>query len=358
MDILFTSYFYGYTGYAIVSRSIIKYLSRYSDLRIKINAKDSPDNTNLLDKDKSLIETHKAVEISPNNFIAINHVIPFLYQPIEKARYNICLTTWETDVLPESFRKPLSYANEVWTPSPFVPFEKMHNNVKYIPWGVDNDYYKRFYKYYKHRIDTFITVGRWSWRKGWKEIAWYFKNIVPHKKLIAVIYQPDEKTFEMLKSDNIEIIPSDIPQKDMQSLYTRADAYISFSYGEGVGLPALEAAQSGLHMYLSDIPAYRHYIEADDYFTTKKVMYKDIEKYGSSCSKYFDMPFYAVDTNAPENMYDKTNKKRLSQTNVLTWEEVGAIIYQRLKELEHELKCTNGDSYQKTQNVHFKGGLR
>lgn len=337
INILFDGFFYSSTAYSSISRAILKYLSVYPDLNILISPRDRPQQSVLTGEEHALLEYHKSKRIDKDLTIAISHVIPFLFKH-HKVKYNICLTEWPSLKMSKECNV-VKRADEIWTPCPFIEsFKELKNKVFYFPWGVDPDYFKPFPKR-KKPIETFLFVARYGWIKGWDVLLPAFKESCTGKKLIVVINPSNHHASKEAKrhGDNIKVVQGPVSMKDMQNHYLKADALISMSRAESVGMPTIEAAYSGLRLFVPDIPAFRKNLEADCWFETKQTYSARIKKYGHSCSKYGNIVLHEpVFDDVVQKLKNADDFYKEGNAKINTYTDIANQMYMRLKEIARE----------------------
>jgi glycosyltransferase involved in cell wall biosynthesis len=173
-----------------------------------------------------------------------------------KGQVPVMFTMFETDHLPTSFRENLHEFDTLIVPSEqnLEMFSRYHDNVKYVPLGVDLD----LWHYQPRKMPTtrfnFLIGGRGQ-RKGtdlaYKAFRKCFPNgswgdgPVPH--LILKTPKPED-----YYGDRIEAVTGYIPAETEVSLYANAHCYLGPSRGEGFGLQPLQAMAQGCPTILTD----------------------------------------------------------------------------------------------------------
>lgn len=169
----------------------------------------------------------------------------------------ICFTMWEGSRLPETFRQSFHEFETIIVPSQqnVELFSKYHDNVKYVPLGIDpEDWY-----YLPRKMpgkDFNFLIGGSGKRKGGDLAVKAFKKLwgkpgswghgpVPN----LIIKSPKGETFY---GDRIRTVGGYLSREDEVRLYATAHCYLQPSRGEGFGLQPLQALAQGIPTILTD----------------------------------------------------------------------------------------------------------
>lgn len=167
------------------------------------------------------------------------------------------LTMWETMRLPEQFRENLHEFDTVIVPSAqnVELFSQYHDNVKYVPLGIDpvrwayrprQEPATRFNFLIGgsgQRKGTDIAVK--AFRKAFPEGSWPQDMPVPY--LVMKGFRPED-----FYGDRIERVTGRLSGEEEADLYGTAHCYLQPSRGEGFGLQPLQAIAQGIPTILTD----------------------------------------------------------------------------------------------------------
>lgn len=182
-------------------------------------------------------------------------------------QFTAILTMWEAMKLPESFRETLHEFDLVMVPSyqNVELFSKFHDNVKYLPLGVD----PLIWRYHKppdpHTTFNFMISGRGS-RKGC-DLAyeafqtvfgkwWQFADsgaeyVGPRGKPAPELIMKSMRGHGEYYGPGVRHVTGRLSASAEVDLYKSAHCYIQPSRGEGFGLQPLQAMALGLPTILT-----------------------------------------------------------------------------------------------------------
>jgi hypothetical protein len=167
------------------------------------------------------------------------------------------LTMWESNILPEPFRESLDQFDTVVVPSEQNQelFGQYHNNVKYVPLGIEPDDW--------HLIDRptmnepffnfFISGG--GKRKGSDLVIDAFRKVFdtwPDGMPIPRLYVHTAKAQEIPHDERIQLITGMMTPEEEQALYAMSHVFVFPSRGEGFGLRPLQAIAQGMPTIATD----------------------------------------------------------------------------------------------------------
>lgn len=184
------------------------------------------------DADIQFVFTH------PHNFVA-------------EAEYNIGYFPWESSMPIEGWRRKMRKMDEIWVTSPIM--------VDYVrEWGFDpyvyqhgiNAQYEPRHRFVKDKI-TFIHQGLEAYRKGGHDAMAAFSA--------AFVGRDDVRLIMKTASDNIAIDTGRmktentmLTQSELFDLYYDCHVMLAPSYGEGFGIPALDAISTGMPTLMTE----------------------------------------------------------------------------------------------------------
>jgi glycosyltransferase involved in cell wall biosynthesis len=165
-----------------------------------------------------------------------------------KGQYPVVSSMWESQSLPESFRESLHNFPLVIVPSHQNQelFSRYHDNVKFVPLGVDPDMWHQEQRPNVGATFRFLIGGSGP-RKGTDLAYKAFRAAFPDRRHdgptpVLVMKSPRAEGFG---GPNIEIVGGRIPAEAEVDLYASAHCYLQPSRGEGFGLQPLQALAQG-----------------------------------------------------------------------------------------------------------------
>ncbi len=229
-----------------------------------------------------------------------------------------------SQTLHKDYVEKLNMFNEIWVPTNYnktiCKNNGVHPEVKVMPLGVDTDRYRPDIKPFEFKFPlngfVFISVFKWNHRKGWDILLKSFmeefsnkddvsllivsrtdvhhnRNIILNdfKNTMSGINKPDSEM------PHISLYDKEIPERDMPSIYKRANAFVMISRGEGFGLPLIESAAVGLPVISSYCSGQTDYLNDDNSFLvhpegySKAVVNGNMSNLAKHCRFYEDQVF-------------------------------------------------------------------
>ena len=239
----------------------------------------------------------------------------------------IILTMWEATELPPSFRENLHEFDTVIVPSThnLELFSRYHDNVKYVPLGVDPEVWS--YRARPALGNRFVfLIGGSGPRKGTDLAVKAFKAAFPEGSFdgpvpYLVMKNPKGEDFY---GPRIEMIPGRLSAQAEVELYASAHCYVQPSRGEGFGLQPLQAIAQGCPTILTDAHGHEAFAHLGMGLSSKEVP-AGYFIYGDS-GNWWEPDFdELVDTMRwTYNNYDeakaRATESSLSARKVFTWE--------------------------------------
>lgn len=199
-------------------------------------------------------EFKKAHEFNPDAVEGLSHVVCWASVPSHmhgywEGQYRAVLTMWEAQRLPESFRETLPEFDLVMVPSHHNVelFSRYHDNVKFVPLGVDPAQW-----HYIPRTPSSefrFLIGGTGARKGtdlayrafmalWGKPGSWGSGPTPY----LTMKSPKGGEFS---GPRVEVVSGRISSEAEVDLYAGAHCYLQPSRGEGFGLQPLQALAQG-----------------------------------------------------------------------------------------------------------------
>ena len=181
--------------------------------------------------------------------------------------------TWETNKLPKEWVEYINLLPEVWVPSTFNKEcfinSGIISNIKVIPhvWHPQQLINKNEITIYDHFRNvvpknkyTFYSIGEFHFKKGIEDLVKLFDRFnddYPDTQLILKVHYKDYSvknkfycidTISKLTNKlgtSIYVITDNITNRDILSLHSFGDCYVSLTKGEGFGLTIFDAFKYG-----------------------------------------------------------------------------------------------------------------
>ncbi len=263
------------TGYADEARGFLTALeSGGIPVALRPMGHDATFRRALPDRVRKALERQEARGLA-HPLVLVQHYLADGFAQLENATFQVGRTMFETDSLPSAWVDQCNRMNELWIPSRFNMETFARAGVRTpmyrVPGGVDVGTYAPTVPPLEvpgARGTVFLGVFEWVHRKGWDALlrAW------------ADAFAPEDDVTLLIRSrirvrareaghpsvsDQIDtflrdacgrtrhdvapiiVLDAPIPVDAMPSLYTRADALVAPTRGEGWGRPFTEAMASG-----------------------------------------------------------------------------------------------------------------
>lgn len=242
------------------------------------NLKTTKINFNAIDVNNGSVDKHNDKEFDNiltrdfTNKINLFHVQPYTCFEVGlaqidntenlKGKYNIGYWVFETEDIPQKWAETFKYVNEIWTPSDFATnaFKKISPVPVYtMPYGIKTEKNEKL-----KRKDFDIPEDKFAFlimydpsslaeRKNPKAaIDAYLKAFKNNKNvcLVVVLNKANEEQIAKLKEElkdvkHLTLINKTLPKKDLYSLISLCDVYVSLHRSEGFGLVMAEAMSLG-----------------------------------------------------------------------------------------------------------------
>jgi glycosyltransferase involved in cell wall biosynthesis len=237
--------------------------------------------------------------------IILNQNTPEIVTDINPAFYNIAYLTFECDRIPNwdvggnpqmNWVRQLNRMSEIWTTAEFMREVFYSSGVRqdmpinifphpidlelYNPDGPQMDLRDPQRKSIANTF-TFFSSFQWSKRKGPHELMLAFlSEFAAHEDVMLLIktysdgFTPEARkvVMDQLQSfkkyvrregglARIRVMLDNMPEDKLPELYRSADAYVTASYGEGLGLPVQEAMTCGVPCIVPNSSAFPDYVD-------------------------------------------------------------------------------------------------
>lgn len=270
--------FLNQSGYSQAAQDVILSLHRSGNYDIKLNAfAGKPARPAVSDKRYSIFSKMLSKPSSPDA-IQVLHSIPTLQKNVRhKKGKNIAFALYETYQPPDNWISILNKNDGIITPSFFnykiFAHAKITKPIFHIPHCVDFDIYNTSVKpIKKHDRFTFLFLGTWKERKGYKQLieAW-FKEFKEYDDVQLIIKTDKTKQarayIEKIKKEMgiskgfapILIENKVFSEAEMPHFLKSVDCFISPTMGEGFNLPGLQCMALGIPVVITNFSGCQDY---------------------------------------------------------------------------------------------------
>jgi hypothetical protein len=174
---------------------------------------------------------------------------------------------FESDRLPQTYCDYLrAHGKRVWVPSHWGRDVLVNNGIAsslidVVPEGVNGDRYHPHLRRAVNRTGQpfrFLSVGKFEKRKGYEELLEGFRQSFANTNEVELLLKADyfidfdakkaalTALVDSMGLKNVRLFWGQWSAEQLLALYNYADAFVFASRAEGWGLPALEAAATGL----------------------------------------------------------------------------------------------------------------
>jgi glycosyltransferase involved in cell wall biosynthesis len=259
---------------------------------------------------------------NPKAPVQINFSQPEHFK-LHRNQYQIGYTPWESTSIPVSWKPFMEACDELWTTSDWcanVFEDNGFKNIKVYPHGIDP-----MWKPYRRQNDgviKFLHVGEPAPRKAGQDVVNAFIELFGNKEgysLTLKVYNNNTtRVFDNYINkgivglpnemyNNIFIIDEILNDEDLVKLYYDHDVLVYPSYGEGFGVPTIEAQACGVPVIVSDFTASAE-LCGDGWKVSGQPLWDAYQK------AFFQIPFVPEIVDALEESYKRgrsTSKKAI-----------------------------------------------
>lgn len=195
----------------------------------------------------------KDVVIDPKSTVSVHMGVPFSIKGWYKGAYRACFTMWETDVLPPRFARWLSQYDEIIVPCEHnvAVFHEHHPRVKYIPLGVDTEWWTPIPRE-ENKVFRFQAAGSLWLRKGLDKVVEAFNKLnLPDAELHIKAAPHASDTPKENLGDRVFLHRQWMDKDSQRAWFNQADCFVAPARGEGFGLIPLQAIALGIPTIVS-----------------------------------------------------------------------------------------------------------
>lgn len=189
----------------------------------------------------------QGVQVSPLGSVDVLMSVPFAIKSWYEGAHRVIFTMWETDVLPERFRRWLPQYDQVVVPCAHnvEVFGPHHPKVSAVPLGVD----ARFWKpYARPENDRFVfTAGGSLWkRKGLDLVVEAFRRAKLPDAELRIKAAPHASDVPKMDVPGVVWFREWMSVEEERDFYNRSDCFVAPARGEGFGLIPLQNIALGV----------------------------------------------------------------------------------------------------------------
>lgn len=200
----------------------------------------------MLDGFKSAVP--KGVELHKEASVDVYMGVPgYIGRWVDEA-YKVCFTMWETDTLPVEFLRWLPKFDQILVPcqANLELFSKHHENVKYVPLGVDTKFWKPQARPDNQKFRFHAGGSLWR-RKGLDLVVEAFNKMnLPDAELHIKAAPHANDVPEKNLGKNVFLHRRWMTKEQQRDWYSLADCFVAPARGEGFGLMPLQAIAMGI----------------------------------------------------------------------------------------------------------------
>ena len=196
----------------------------------------------------------KTVVFNDNASVHVHMNVPYGVKGWFEGQHRVLFSMWETDVLPEDFRRWLPQYDQVLVPCQhnLELFSEFHDNVSYCPLGVDNKFWKPLGGVHDGPYRFHGGGSLWK-RKGLDVLVKAFNALgLPDAELHIKAAPHARDTPSSDLGRNIFLNREWMTPIEQREWFNQADCFVAVSRGEGFGLMPLQAIASGIPTIISD----------------------------------------------------------------------------------------------------------
>jgi glycosyltransferase involved in cell wall biosynthesis len=378
LEIKWTGNFYDYGGFARMNRSMVFGLSN-RNIKLKVDPYTYLDHINKATKEQIKRMSKERVADDSPHIYGCTVPIDFL-----GGGRNILYTMIENSgQAHEDYIGKLNMMDEIWVATEFgkrqLQQSGVHPPIYTMPLGVDAARYMNNQDALDFgdeiRDFTFLSVFRWSYRKGWDILLRAYLEEFSNDEDVSLVLvsrvmeSPEENGTDQIINDlngiidtvhrpeedlpHIALYSEPIPEKDMPKVYRAADAFTLFSRGEGFGLPYIEAASCGLPVIGTNCSGQSDFLDHDNSYLVepegfvKANISGEMHQMAKLCRFYENQEFPRFGTSSVlearrlmrhvyENQSEAQEKARKLQNFVVnnyTWDMAIDRVYNRIMEI-------------------------
>ena len=279
MDLIKIDYaaYFKFSGFIVAAQSYIQALHQTGECDIKITIFGENMKRNVISDEKYEFFMGMAKKEEDPERILIYHCIPTLQRRVKKNKKSIGFATFETFSPPKKWIDLLNENDAILAISQFnykiFSHEKIKKPIYYIPHCLDFDVYnKKVFPMYDYDKYTFLFLGTFKERKGYKELfeAWIREFTEADNVQLVIKTDRPQKAEQYLENTikqlgiNKGIAPvifenKVFDEKIMPSFIKSADCFICPTKGEGFGIPGLQCQALDIPVIITNFSGCQDY---------------------------------------------------------------------------------------------------
>lgn len=290
-DIIYSAPLLEGSGYAEAARGYVYWLTQLTEMNIKLDFVYYTINNPLdyLSQDKIDYYTQYTHTIGLDskkykNSIYINHISPNIAYTRPNFGYNVLMSIWETDKLPEGSAEKCNKFDLIITASEYSKFAFLNAGVTkpieviphiVTPYNSPISFNENLENLIKDKF-VFLSVIEWHIGKGYDVLIRGFIEAFKGRDDVVLILKTNSFTDALSLKQNVanfvkhfkqdEKYPTIIPvcqavsKESLMYLYSRANCYVSTSRREGFSLTLADAVVNEIPCIASDRGGHTEYL--------------------------------------------------------------------------------------------------
>jgi len=269
--------FFNQTGYGQASQDYILALDRSNNYDIKIKVFGEHITRPAISDERYLLLREMQKRKISDDAIQIFHCIPTIQKRIKKLEKNIGFATFETFGPPVNWIKILNENDAIIVPSLFDYKIFNHSDLKkpifYIPHAIDfNNYNKDVIPLNRYDRFSFLFMGTWKERKGYKQLIEAFLTEFSLEDNVQLIIKTDKPKKANLYLDKVRkqikkpkgfapiLIELKIfNEQELPSFMKSFDCFVLATFGEGFCYPGIQSMALNVPVIITNFSGCKDY---------------------------------------------------------------------------------------------------
>lgn len=203
------------------------------------------------------------VEILDTASVVVDMLQPHMVKGWYEGQYRVLFTMWETDELPRSMWELFPQYDQIVVPCKhnLELFSKYHDNVSFVPLGVDVDFWFRRPKKPGKKPFRFVAGGSNWRRKGLDVVVEAFNHIEGDVELHLKCKNDIVGGVPTITNPKVFIHNQVMTPEQEREFYWGMNCFVAVSRGEGWGLMPQQAIHSGIPTIISDTSGHKEFLE-------------------------------------------------------------------------------------------------
>lgn len=262
----------------------------------------------------------KGVRLNDKASVQVYMGIPMACKGWYKGQHRVLFSMWETTELPSSFARYLPLYDQILVPCEHNVdvFSKHHDNVSYVPLGVDTSFWTPQPKQVADKFRFHAAGSLWR-RKGLDVVVEAFNKLNLANAELHIKAAPHAKDVPAGSlGENVFLHRRWMSPEEQRDWFNQADCFVAPARGEGFGLIPLQAIALGVPTIVSVSSGQAQFAN----LATHRVGFKKVK---ADSVGLWDEPMLADVVETMEDVYrnrsywlDKA-RERADKAHVFSW---------------------------------------